>query len=48
MKGSLVVTTAVLNALFDIYSEETYNEVLKELGVMKILAENMENYKTLV
>ncbi len=48
MKGSLAVTTAVLNAFFDIYSEENYNDVLKELGVMKILSDNVENYKTLV
>ena len=48
MKGSLTLTTAVLNAFFDIYSEENYNDVLKELGVIAILSENSENYKTLV
>lgn len=48
LKGSLGLTTAVLNAFFDVYSEEEYNGVLKELGVMKMLEENVENYKALV
>jgi len=48
MKGSLVLTTAVLNAFFDIYSEENYNEVLKQLNVIQVLTDNTNNYKTLV
>eukprot|EP01022_Parablepharisma_sp_SALTPOND_P033603 TRINITY_DN89119_c1_g1_i1.p1 TRINITY_DN89119_c1_g1~~TRINITY_DN89119_c1_g1_i1.p1 ORF type:complete len:486 (-),score=53.84 TRINITY_DN89119_c1_g1_i1:1403-2860(-) len=47
-KGSLSVITAVLNSFFDIYSEETYNNVLKELNVMKILNNNLSHYRTLV
>ncbi len=48
MKGSLGLTTAVLNAFFDIYAEEDHNAVLEELGVIKLLQDNVENYKLMI
>lgn len=48
INGSLNMMTTVLNALFDIYSEETYNEVLKELKVIPLLSSSLTHYKNMV
>jgi len=48
IKGSLSMVTTILNALFDIYSEETYNSVLKELNVISLLGSSMTHYKNMV
>jgi len=47
-KPNLNICTAVLNALFDIYAEENFNSILKELNVLKILEDNLISYKSLV